>query len=149
MDVKSWNVWIVFEHAEDVEGEWTGHCLDFDVVSQGRSLKHAAEMVAEACAMVASEDVLTGREPLHRRAPQEFYDDLRQKLARGQFVTDVRGLFEFEDSAEWVAMQGVVACVMHRENLEGVCEPQSTPDQPLVWTPSHSALSGLGTQAAC
>ena len=64
----------VFKRADDVPGEWVGHCLDLDVVTQGTSLEHVLSMLGEACFMTVCDDVRSGRDPLDRRAPQSYWD---------------------------------------------------------------------------
>jgi predicted RNase H-like HicB family nuclease len=70
-------VWILLSPAPDVEGQWTGHCLDFDVVSQGDSLEHAAMMVRAAIDLVIEEDAKAGLDPFDRdQAPDEDWEQL-------------------------------------------------------------------------
>jgi hypothetical protein len=59
-------IWYVIERAVDVPGEWVGHCLDFDVVTQGRDAKHAFEMLQESVGMVVVDDLESGRDPRAR-----------------------------------------------------------------------------------
>lgn len=66
----TFRLWTVLRPAPDVPGQWVGHCLDIDVVSQGDSLAHALAMTIEACCMVLNEDVKRGLDPLRRRAPE-------------------------------------------------------------------------------
>ena len=73
-------IWYVIERAADVPGEWVGHCLDFDVVTQGRSLQHAFEMLMEAVGMVVVDDLEASRQPRDRRAPQVYWDRLTRML---------------------------------------------------------------------
>jgi predicted RNase H-like HicB family nuclease len=85
-------VWIVVRPADDVPGQWVGHCLDIDVVTQGNSAQHAFEMLAEAIAIVAEEDLSTGRDPRdRRRAPGAEWDALFEvvQAARERPKTDV------------------------------------------------------------
>ena len=61
--------------APDLPGQWIGHCLELDVVSQGNSASHALEMVAEAIELLAQDNVEHGRPALEPRpAPREVYD---------------------------------------------------------------------------
>jgi predicted RNase H-like HicB family nuclease len=78
------NLWILIERAADVPGEWVAHCLDFDVVTQGRSLQHAFEMLKESVAMVVADDLKVGRDPLDRRAPKAEWDHLWAAVKRGE-----------------------------------------------------------------
>ena len=94
---RDYNMWVVVRPAEDVQGQWVAHCLEFDVVSQGNSLEHALEMVCEAVAMVVVDDRIAGRDPLERRAPEEFYDGLYALLEHGEKVpTDDLGKLDHE-----------------------------------------------------
>jgi predicted RNase H-like HicB family nuclease len=66
----------LIERAEDVPGEWVAHCLDFDVVMQGSSLRHAFDAVKEAVEMVVIDDLERGADPRARRAPDEYWKRL-------------------------------------------------------------------------
>jgi len=81
--------WALIRPAEDLPGQWVAHCLEFDVVSQGDSPKHALEMIVEATAMVIEDDLNSDRNPHSRRAPSEFWDELRRIQERGQKVDDL------------------------------------------------------------
>ena len=41
-------IWILIERVEDIPGEWVAHCLDFDAVMQGSSIREAFAQLAEA-----------------------------------------------------------------------------------------------------
>lgn len=86
MNTREYNFWFVFQRAEDVPGEWVGHCLELDVVSQGKSLKHAAEMLAEACFITVCDDLIAQKDPLCRRAPDEFWKALYKIIDHGEKV---------------------------------------------------------------
>lgn len=75
-DRRVYNCWVIVRPADDIDGEWVAHCLDLDVVTQGSSPAHALEMAREAAAMVVVEDLNTNRDPLRRRAPEEFWAEL-------------------------------------------------------------------------
>jgi hypothetical protein len=81
--------WAIIRPAEDVPGLWTAHCLDFDVVSQGESVKQAIEMVLDATSMVVMDDHLRKANPKERVAPAEFWDDLRRIQEEGQKIDDL------------------------------------------------------------
>lgn len=51
---------------KDVPGTWVGHCLEFDVVSQGNSMGHALQMTAEASALIIEWDHEEGLDPFER-----------------------------------------------------------------------------------
>lgn len=78
--------WIVVEPAEDIPGVWVGHCLDFDVISQGDSPHDAIDSVNEAVAMTVVDDLHHGLDPSERRAPAEFWDRLAYVLRHGDQV---------------------------------------------------------------
>ena len=59
--------------AEDVPGDWIGHCLELDVISQGVDPGHALMMVMEAAAIIMSDDRASGRNPWARCAPEEYW----------------------------------------------------------------------------
>ncbi|MCL2777752.1 MAG: hypothetical protein FWD73_07080 [Polyangiaceae bacterium] len=83
-----YNLWIVVHPPEkDVPGQWLAHCLEFDTISQGNSFEHALKMIFEAIVMVVHADRLAGREPMERRAPEEFYEELYALLGRGEKVS--------------------------------------------------------------
>lgn len=74
------NLHIVLWRADDLPGQWLGHCLELDVVSQGNSLRQALEMVKEAIETILVADVQKGLDPARHRAPQEDWDRLWQRL---------------------------------------------------------------------
>lgn len=77
-------LWVQVQRAEDLPGVWLAHCLDLDVMSQGDSIPHAIEMIAEAVNMTLEHDLSTGRDPLDRRAPREFWDAFWALMRRGE-----------------------------------------------------------------
>ncbi len=84
----SYNLWAVFKPAEGVPGEWTAHCLDIDLVSQGRSLRHAMDMLAEAVLICLLDDIQEGFDLLERpRAPQPCWEELEEILHCGEHVS--------------------------------------------------------------
>jgi hypothetical protein len=78
--------WVVVEPAHDVPGQWTAHCLDFDVVTQGNSFGHALEMLCEATTIVLAEDLIAGRDPAKRRAPEECWEPLWLVQSHGRRI---------------------------------------------------------------
>lgn len=78
------NVWIYIERAADVRGEWVSHCLDFDVVMQGRSLQEAFDALLESMTMVVLDDIKAGRDPHARRAPKAEWDRFWADIAGAQ-----------------------------------------------------------------
>lgn len=81
------NFWVLVKPAEDVPGQWVGHCLELDIVSVGTSLTHAIEMTAEAACECIADDLSNDRYPLDRRpAPAEFFSELSRLQRDGVFV---------------------------------------------------------------
>jgi predicted RNase H-like HicB family nuclease len=78
--------WVKLAPAPDIAGEWVAHCLDFDVVTQGRSLPHAMVMAREAVMTVVLDDLEHGHDPIDRRAPKEFWTEMYQTLQRSKPV---------------------------------------------------------------
>jgi hypothetical protein len=78
--------WVKLAPAPDIAGEWVAHCLDFDVVTQGRSLPHAMMMAREAVMTVVLDDLEHGHDPTDRRAPKEFWTEMYQTLQRSKPV---------------------------------------------------------------
>jgi predicted RNase H-like HicB family nuclease len=78
--------WLVLKPAEDLPGQWVGHCLDLDVVTQGKSLQHAVGMLLEAVTLTLIDDLEQGLDYATRRAPQPFWDDLQRIIRAGKQV---------------------------------------------------------------
>lgn len=78
--------WVKLAPAPDVPGEWVAHCLDFDVVTQGRSLPHTMVMAREAVMLVALDDLEQVHDPTDRRAPKEFWTEMYQVLQHSKPV---------------------------------------------------------------
>jgi predicted RNase H-like HicB family nuclease len=78
------NVWILIERAKDLPGTWIGLCLDFDVVTQGKSLRHAFAMAREAVEMTVRADLKAGRDPRERRAPWRCWAHLWDVVERAE-----------------------------------------------------------------
>ncbi len=86
MTKRVYSAWLLVCPSREVPGQWVGHCLELDVVSQGNSLEHALSMVGEACAMVAIDDLSRGEDPLARRAGEEHYETLYRILKSGERI---------------------------------------------------------------
>jgi predicted RNase H-like HicB family nuclease len=93
---RSYNFWFLIQRAPDVPGEWTAHCLELDVVSQGSSLQQALDMVTEACLMVIGDDLAAARDPLSRRAPDRFWEEMYRLVRQSRRVDDPSRLDEGE-----------------------------------------------------
>ena len=61
------NFWVVFQRATGVDGEWTAHILDFDIVTQSGSLGGAWSAMEECCASLLAD-------PGHDLQPLELCD---------------------------------------------------------------------------
>ena len=82
------NLWFLIRPAADVPGQWTSHCLELDVVSQGTSLAHALDMGVEAAFQAIVDDIDDGLDPRDRpRAPREHWDALFSVVNSGEQVT--------------------------------------------------------------
>lgn len=74
MDGNTYGFKLLIEPASDVPGCWLAHILDIDVVTYGGGFREAMELGLEAAALVVSDDLANGRNPLDRaRAPIEVY----------------------------------------------------------------------------
>lgn len=58
---------VLVHPAEDVPGQWVGHCLELDILSVGTSPEHALAMTTEAVQMCVDDDVAHGWDPFARR----------------------------------------------------------------------------------
>ena len=79
-----YSAWVLVHPAEDLPGTWVAHALDFDVISQGESAKHAMMMIVEAVGMVLEEDIADGCDPYARRAPAPFWERLQHIMEHGE-----------------------------------------------------------------
>lgn len=70
------NAWVVIRRAEDVQGAWVAHCLDFDIVSQGSDLQDALRMIVEALSLCFEDDLRADRLPPMRPAPDALWQEL-------------------------------------------------------------------------
>jgi hypothetical protein len=52
--------------APDVGGQWIGHCLELELVTQGNSAEHAIEMLQEAVVLTLTESEPAGVPPLQQ-----------------------------------------------------------------------------------
>lgn len=86
MKERHYNVWVVFSPSKGLPGQWVGHCLEFDVFSQGDSLQHAMNMIGEATSMVVLHDLQHGRDPVLRRAPEKYFEQLSRMQTNGERV---------------------------------------------------------------
>lgn len=130
-----YNFWVLVQPSADVPGEWIAHCLEVDVVTQGTSINDAFKMAAEATTMVVCEDLAAGRNPLDRRAPDEFWAELWPVVNDGSR----------KSLREVAANSGSVRCVaaqllMHATIVEmdpSTHKPRELPDGwdvPALWS---------------
>ena len=134
-NTREYNFWFVLQRAEDVPGEWTGHCLELDVVSQGTSLRHVMAMLNEACFITVCDDIFAGRDPLDRRAPASFWDELYKIVDEGKKV-DFSTLDE--GKVHSIACQVQIECLLVQPETRPV-EIQHNPRIPLAWTEPATA----------
>jgi predicted RNase H-like HicB family nuclease len=125
MNTREYNFWFVLRRADDVPGEWVGHCLELDVVTQGNSLHNALNMLGEACFMTLGDDVSSGKDPLDRRAPQSCWDHMFNIAAHGMTV-DFKTLDETKVS--FVACQVQFRCKFSSATAKTSAPIQETPD---------------------
>jgi hypothetical protein len=86
MKVFERNFWVLVKPADDVPGQWVGHCLDLDIVSLGTTLQHAIEMTAEAVCMCIQDDLQNDCSPMDRTpAPPEFWTELSRVQRDGRY----------------------------------------------------------------
>jgi hypothetical protein len=138
--MRIFNLWVVVRPAEDLPDQWVAHCLDLDVVSQGTSFRHAMEMVFEASSMVVTDDIVSGRDPSSRRAPENFWDELHLIVTNGQsvpFATLLKGV-----DREFV--KSIVSQMVLRVDLEPIdqgCGLHPSYTVPMTWKgPSTTEL---------
>lgn len=82
------NVWVIARPAEDVPGQWVGHCLDFDIISVGTSLQHALAMTAEAVCVCLEDDIKCGAGAFSRSpAPPEYWAERDRVISQGTYGT--------------------------------------------------------------
>lgn len=129
--MRVFNLWVVARPAEDLPDQWVAHCLDLDVVSQGTTFQHAMEMVFEACSMVVSDDIVAGRDPSSRRAPQSFWDELHSIVSRGQ-VVPFQALLAGADR-RFRVIAGQMELRVELEPIDHGCGIHPTYTVPLVW----------------
>jgi predicted RNase H-like HicB family nuclease len=87
MDFRLFTCWVMLERSVDDDG-WVGHCLEFDIVSQGDTAAHALDMIKEATALCLLDDLNDGVEPesVRNRAPKEYWESLFQMMKTGERV---------------------------------------------------------------
>lgn len=114
-EARTFSFTVYLTRAPDLQGQWVGHCLDVDVVSQGGSLKQAYEMIREAVDMVVLDDLNAGRDPSKRSAPREEWEAAYAEVrsAAPKLLT-ISELFERQDSLRF-AMAPLVLTFVKQE----------------------------------
>lgn len=70
------------KRADDVPDAWVAECVPLGVVTQGDSLKHAIDMLAEAVDLVIDDDLQREVDPLKTREPlPESANELAQLMS--------------------------------------------------------------------
>jgi predicted RNase H-like HicB family nuclease len=85
MHGRTLNLWAVLARAPDVSG-WVAHCLDLHVVTVGDTFTHALQMLHEATTMTLEDDQAAGIDSFTRRAPDEYWNELRRIQRDGKFT---------------------------------------------------------------
>jgi hypothetical protein len=140
MTMRSFNLWVVVKPAEDLPDQWVAHCLDLDVITQGTSFKHAMDMVFEASSMVIAEEIVAGRDPLARRAPDEDWNDLYKIVSEGHQVpfSHLQGGV----SREFVkALASQVVLSVQLQPVDHICGIQPSFEVPLTWEKARRELT--------
>ena len=87
---------LLVKPAEDVTGQWVGHCLELDILSVGTSPEHAIAMTREAVSECVADDLRSGRDPFARRpAPDESFEEWQRGAERRYLDLDFQ---EFKQS---------------------------------------------------
>jgi predicted RNase H-like HicB family nuclease len=144
--------WFLLRKADDVPGEWVAHCLELDVVSQGRSVDHAAEMLFEATAMALVDDIEHGRDLSGRRAPEPFWDELWKVVREGE-PFDATKLADLDDVGGLIAGQVVIHLLLHptaaRPGATVHPELDERPKLHALWSRTVGPDSGRHPHASC
>lgn len=79
---RDFNVWVVVSRGDASDAApWVSHVLELDLVTQGDSIGHALAMAHEAADMVFLDDLNRGLDPLARRAPDMYFDEIHEFIA--------------------------------------------------------------------
>jgi hypothetical protein len=145
-NTREYNFWFVFRRAEDVPGEWTGHCLGLDVVSQGASLQGAMAMLTEACFIVLGDDIAVGKDPLDRRAPESFWSELYKICREGE----TREFSTLEESkVHSIACQVQIKCLRVQDAMHTPIIGRQAPMTPQPLMIPLTWAEPATTQARC
>lgn len=105
---RSYSLHVVLRPASDLPGQWVAHCLDVDVVTYGDSPRHALEMSKEAVEMVFVDDLIANREPLDRRAPRQYWDELWKRLMPGTVARPLEEVLGDTRTLRYAVIQGTL-----------------------------------------
>ena len=97
---------VLVTQAKDVPGQWIGHCLELDVVTQGDSPQHALEMTREAVVMVIGDDLRNELNPFERsRAPVHDWETFVNVVTTGQSYSSVENSADVGAVASWLRIE--------------------------------------------
>lgn len=139
MQTKFHNLSLIIERCPNIPGQWIAHVLDFDIFTQGRSLQHILEMVLEASLMVVEAEAKIGRDPLVRRAPDEFWARWREiVLESTAFASPARSFRVNESEIGDVAAQFQVIfqipdAPVYQSSAPPKGKPSAKARNPLLW----------------
>lgn len=89
-DIREDNLWVLVWKDPEISEEdghcWIAHALNYDVVSQGRTVSHAVAQAREAAEIFMLDRLNAGRDPLEYKAPQEDWDRLAHIHQQGRRV---------------------------------------------------------------
>lgn len=126
------SLWFIARQSDDVPGDWEAHCLEFDLLSQGRTPHEALELCLDAAAIHVRESLRDGSDPYATRAPNEFWNlrnsivEVGEKLSPQQFHDVVR------DDGNWmIAAEFPVRVDIDFHVVDGATDGQEP--LPLAW----------------
>ncbi len=130
--MRVFNLWVVVRPAEDLANQWVAHCLDLDVVTQGTSFGHAMEMAFEAVSMVVADDIVAGRDPLSRRAPEKFWEELHAIVIGSQAVR-FEALLKGVEKEYVKVIAGQMVLQISLEQVDSGCGLHPSYTVPMAW----------------
>lgn len=131
---RSFDLTAVLKPSEDIPGRWVSHCLELDVVSEGTTVPEALGMLLEASVMTLTDDLSSGRKPLARRAPKEFWLELDRIVKTGTPVTFTQVLSTATYFNNWKALMSrftirLVGKQISQEFTKQIAEIEGSPEQ--------------------
>ena len=113
--------------SKQVDGQWVGHCLDLDLVTQGNSAHHVLDMVLDALAMVIEDDLAHGRDTFDGSswdpAPTKYWEQYC-RIVEGGEVAEPGALEDRE--ADFDSFAAVVP-IMLMEQVDKPVTPAARP----------------------